>query len=78
MNNLNDAIRILKENNFVLGINICDGLKEGTLAGCENCCLYEYADDFCAMFSVDRDGKALYEILVKRVRKQKLEKLLSR
>jgi len=74
---MNDAIRILKENNFVLGINVCDGLKEKGKRGfcCNNCCLLEYADDFCAM--TDRDGKELYEILVRRVRKEKLEKLLS-
>lgn len=73
--NLNDAIRILKENHFVLGLDVCNGLKEGTLSGCRNCCLEEYVEDFCS--KNDRDGKKLYNLLVKRVRKEKLEKLLS-
>lgn len=73
-NTLENALKLLERENFVITGNVCRGLLP-LAAPCSSCCLKEYEKEYCAELS---RHKELYSILLQRViRKQKLEKLLS-
>lgn len=74
-NTLENALIALKGNNFRVDMNICRALTKDD-EKCDDCCLREFRNIYCST-SAKESGEQFYKILLQRVRKQKLEKLLS-
>ena len=74
-NTLEIALIALKGNDFQIDMNLCRALTTDK-ERCDVCCLEEFRHSYCAK-PFTHDGKEFYSKILLKLRKQKLEKLLS-